>query len=234
MGITWRAIRLSAVLGLFQQHATDSREILSTKRVARCTQHFIPSMTHSESETKNATILHLCAVGASTSVACSVPRTKYCERSVRRWRVLRSTSAVFLRLRSLKSVRSQLGGRLLGSARVCGSHDEQFGVLPVQKPGGVGEHGHRMFKQACLCFVQRRRSLLWRARHGEVGVAVKVAPHRLVCRRQAQPLPFLRPPECGRGELTPSDTHTPRRCKKSASSVGRRGLGKSSVNALCG
>ena len=141
------------------------------------------------------------------------------------WRAnVAKCSYVVLSPRSLKSAPSQLGGRLLGcAARVCGPH-EQLGVLPEQKPSGLGDRVRRMFEQACLRLMERHQRLLRRPRHGQIGATVKVTPHRPVCRSQAQPLPFLRPPDCGRDGLARSDTHTSLGRKKSASSVRRMGL----------
>jgi hypothetical protein len=117
---------------------------------------------------------------------------------------------------SLKSDRSQLGGRLPGCARVCSRHDEQFGMLLVPQPSGLGDRVRRMYEQPCLRFVQLRHRLSRRARHDEVGATVKIARHRPVCCSQAQPLPFARPPGGGRERLTWSNTHTPLGRKKSA------------------
>jgi hypothetical protein len=90
-------------------------------------------------------------------------------------------------------------------------------LLLAPKFRGFGDSVGRMSEQICLRLVHRRHRLHRRARHNNVGTTTKVEPQRLVCCSQAQPLPFLRPPDCGKDRLLRYDTHTALGRKKRSS-----------------
>ena len=104
-------------------------------------------------------------------------------------------------------------------------------VVLAPEPGCLGMRVCGMSQQACLDCAQRRQCLPRRVCHGETGTALKVMPHRLICRIPTQTLPLLHPPGCGRDRLVSSDAHVAMGCKKDANVARQWGRGATAMPA---